>query len=103
MSTENTGRENCFEIVTKQRVYQLSAKSQDEMLEWMKTLNVHTQLHIENEYIHQAEEMIAKASLDKYSQQFGQDLEESVKKLEEFSYADISKIMADMDQSLKEF
>lgn len=38
------------------------------MVEWMKMLSTHTMLHAENEYIKQAEEMIAKASGDRYIQ-----------------------------------
>lgn len=102
MSTENTGRDHCFEIVTKHRIYQLVAKSQEEMLEWMKVLSSHTQLHIENEYIHQAEEMIIKASQDKYNQYFGQDLEEALKAID-LGQTDISQILTEMDRTLNLF
>lgn len=51
-------------MVTKQRVYQLAAKSHTDMTEWMKMLSLHTILHAENELIVQAEEMIAKATYD---------------------------------------
>lgn len=93
MSTENTGRDFCFEIVTKQRVYQLVAKSQDEMLEWMKVLSSHTQQHTENDYLYQAEEMISKATLQQYIQQFGTDLED----IELDDGIDISQILKEMD------
>lgn len=56
------------------------AKSHTDMMDWMKILSVHTILHAENELINQvalllvtlcihleqAEEMIAKATLDQY-------------------------------------
>jgi hypothetical protein len=54
MTTDNNGKEYCFEIITKQRVYQLVAKSQADMLEWMKALSVHTILHAENAVLAQA-------------------------------------------------
>lgn len=46
----------------------MGAKTHQEMVEWMKMLSTHTMLHAENEYIKQAEEMIAKASGDRYIQ-----------------------------------
>eukprot|EP01118_Nematostelium_gracile_P000108 TRINITY_DN10099_c0_g1_i1.p1 TRINITY_DN10099_c0_g1~~TRINITY_DN10099_c0_g1_i1.p1 ORF type:complete len:159 (-),score=23.57 TRINITY_DN10099_c0_g1_i1:4-426(-) len=66
ISTENNGKEYCFEVVTKQRVYQLVAKTHTDMIEWMRALSIQTILHAENELINQAEEMIAKATLDNY-------------------------------------
>jgi len=69
ISTENNGKEFCFEIITKHRIYQLVAKSHTDMVEWMKALSVQTILHAENELISQAEEMIAKATLDNYNEQ----------------------------------
>jgi hypothetical protein len=79
MSTENNGKEYCFEIVTKLRVYQLVAKSQLDMVEWMKTLSAHTILHTENELINQAEEMIAKATYDQYLLEEGKEVESLLK------------------------
>jgi len=67
ISTENNGKEFCFEVVTKHRVYQLVAKSHTDMVEWMKSLSIQTILHAENELINQAEEMIAKVTLDNYN------------------------------------
>jgi len=54
-------------VVTKHRVYQLVAKSHTDMVEWMKSLSIQTILHAENELINQAEEMIAKVTLDNYN------------------------------------
>jgi hypothetical protein len=76
--SENNGKDYCFEIVTKHRVYQLVAKSHTDMTDWMKILSVHTILHAENELINQAEEMVAKATLDQYireEQPFGEEKE----------------------------
>jgi hypothetical protein len=75
MSTEDTGRAFCFEIITKHRIFQLSAKTHQEMVEWMTVLSTHTILQAENEYIKQAEEMIAKTSFDRYVQETGATLE----------------------------
>lgn len=57
-------------------MYQLVAKSQTEMIEWMKTLSAHTILHAENALINQAEEMIAKATYDNYLLEEGKEIEE---------------------------
>jgi len=63
---ELSGKEHAFEVVTRQRIFQLCAKSRTDMLEWMKNLSSHTVLPSENELINQAEEMIAKATMDKF-------------------------------------
>ena len=71
MCTEETGKKHCFEMITKHRVFQLAAKNHQEMVDWMKMLSAQGILYNENECIKQAEEMIAKASYDKYIQQTG--------------------------------
>lgn len=52
------GEEHCFEVVTKQRVYYLVAKSDRELTEWMHALSQRTMLHKENELLEKAEAMI---------------------------------------------
>jgi len=62
-ATKNVGKDNCFELITKQRVYHLVAKSRTEMEDWIKTLSVFTILHAENELINQSEDVICKNML----------------------------------------
>ncbi|PRP85781.1 hypothetical protein PROFUN_05973 [Planoprotostelium fungivorum] len=71
--SEKTGKDNCFEIVTRQRVYQLAAKTATDMQEWMKLLSAHTVLHTENDLMNLAEELIAKATLDQHMSQNAND------------------------------
>lgn len=52
------GEEYCFEVVTKQRVFYLVAKSERELTEWMHALSQRTMLHKENELLEKAEAMI---------------------------------------------
>jgi len=60
VATGKVGKDNCFELITKQRIYHLVAKSRTEMDDWIKTLSVFTILHSENELINQAEDVIYK-------------------------------------------
>jgi len=64
IAADNMGKENCFELVTKHRVYQLVAKSPNDMEDWIRILSLYTILHSENELINQAEEMICKISYE---------------------------------------
>jgi len=56
--TEDVGREFCFEIITKDRVYKLVALSHQEMNDWIQSLLPFTLLQAENDYIKQAETQI---------------------------------------------
>lgn len=73
-STEDVGKEHCFEIVTKERVFRLVAGSQQDMVAWIQALSPYTILHTENELIDQAEERICaicfNKSLEKEKQVF---------------------------------
>jgi len=56
--TEDVGREFCFEIITKDRVFKLVALSHQEMNDWIQSLLPYTLLHTENDCIKQAEDQI---------------------------------------------
>jgi hypothetical protein len=78
---ESEVKEFCFEIITKNRIFQLAAKSKNDMMEWIKVLNTHTILHTENELIHQAEEMILKVTRDRHVSEDNSDDDKLLKKL----------------------
>jgi hypothetical protein len=59
---EDVGDEFGFEIVTNYRVFVLAAKSQAEMMEWIKILSQQTLLNKENQLIEQADELISRAT-----------------------------------------
>jgi len=64
ISDSMIGKDNCFELVTKHRVYHLVAKSRTDMEEWMRILSLYTILHSENELINNAEDMISRYTYD---------------------------------------
>jgi len=71
--TEDVGREFCFEIITKERVYKLVASSHQEMNDWIQSLLPFTLLHTENDYIKQVEDQIklnSKKHFFTYEKQF---------------------------------
>lgn len=55
---EDVGKEFCFEIVTKDRVFKLSAGSHQEMVDWMASLQPCTLLQEENDLFKEAERTI---------------------------------------------
>eukprot|EP00455_Lapot_gusevi_P028190 TRINITY_DN299_c0_g1_i4.p1 TRINITY_DN299_c0_g1~~TRINITY_DN299_c0_g1_i4.p1 ORF type:complete len:397 (-),score=74.86 TRINITY_DN299_c0_g1_i4:1146-2336(-) len=54
-------REFMFEINTKQRIYQLRAKSHADMMSWIRDLQKATTVNLENDAIDEAERMIENA------------------------------------------
>eukprot|EP01127_Copromyxa_protea_P006658 TRINITY_DN16663_c0_g1_i1.p1 TRINITY_DN16663_c0_g1~~TRINITY_DN16663_c0_g1_i1.p1 ORF type:complete len:151 (+),score=16.78 TRINITY_DN16663_c0_g1_i1:36-455(+) len=68
---EDVGKDFCFEVVTKDRVYKLSAGSHQEMVDWMVALQPCTQLHAENDLFKEAERNI-RAGSQKHFESFEQ-------------------------------
>jgi len=71
--TEDVGKDFCFEIITKDRVYKLVALSHQEMNDWIQSLLPFTLLHSENDWIKQAEHQIrlgAMKHFHSYEKQF---------------------------------
>jgi len=58
--TEDSSKENCFEIVTKERVWRLAANSQKEMKDWLEALRPSGTHFQENDEIFQLEQSIHK-------------------------------------------
>lgn len=65
------GKEFCFEVVTKDRVFKLAAGTQQEMVDWMTSLQPCTQLQAEDDLFKEAEHKI-KIGAQKHFEAFEQ-------------------------------